>query len=99
MKNLKVKGNQIKNYKVERTTEKYHEKDVEVIHLTVESDKIYKYRVCKDDRHPDLNGIKDRLEKELKSSIEEHEKFSVKKYKERNYLFINEGQYTGTQLQ
>lgn len=99
MKNLKAKGNEIKNYKIEKTTEKYHEKDVEVIHLTVESDKVYKFRVCKDDRHPDLNVTKDRLEKELKSSIEKYENFSVKKYKERNYLFINKGQYTGIQLQ
>lgn len=99
MKNLKTSGKKIQSYKVEKTTEKFQENDVDVVHLTVDSEgRIYKFRVCADDREPDLEKTVRRLEAELKDSVENYKKFEVTKYKEREYLFINATQYTGRQL-
>ena len=98
MKNLKTGGNKIESYEVQKTTEKLKEIAFDVVHLTVVSEgRTYKYRVCADDREPDLDVTKNRLEEELKNSIENFEKFEVKN-KEREYLFINKKQYTGRQL-
>ena len=98
MKNLKTRGSEINSYNVVKTTEKFQGENIEVVHLTVEADRIYKYRVCSDGREPDLNKTKKRLEDELKASVDNFEKFEVKKYEERNYLHINGIQYTGKQL-
>ncbi len=99
MKNLKTSGNKIQNHNVEKTTENFQGNDIYVIHLTIKSENIsYKFRICVDDREPDLDKTKKRLESELKESLENYKKFEVTKYKERNYLFINGTQYTGKQL-
>lgn len=99
MKNLKTSGSKIESYKVDKITEKRNEVDVDVVHLTVVSEgRTYMYRVCSDERAPDLDATKKRLEEELENSKENYEKFEVKKYKEREYLFINGTQYTGRQL-
>lgn len=99
MKNLKTTGNLIKSFEVKKTTEKFQGNDVDVIHLTVKTDETYKFRVCKDVRHPSLDITKTNLEKKLNDSIKDYNKFSVTKYAERNYIFIDDTQYTGIQLQ
>lgn len=98
MKNLKTRGSQIKSSKVEMTTEIFNGNNIDVVHLTVETDRVYKFRVCSDERHPDLEKTKIKLDKELKDNIGNFNNFEVSNYAERNYLFINGSQYTGKQL-
>lgn len=99
MKNLKTSGNKLESFKVEKVSEKFNGRNVEVIHLTVVSEgQTYKYQICSDECHPDLDVTHNKVVGELNESKDNFEKFEVIRDKKRSYLSINGGHYTGTQL-
>jgi hypothetical protein len=97
MKNLNTKGSKISSYEINIKNNQYVE-----LTIDTEDESRYKYRINKDDRHPDINVTKRKLGEELQESIDNLNKLEIKKYKERNYLFVNgkeDNQYSGIQLQ
>jgi hypothetical protein len=61
------------------------------------------YRVCSDDRHPDLNQIHLNLNSGLNSSSNGLGDFSIDEYLERSYIFVSypngeTAQYTASKV-
>ena len=46
------------------------------------------YRICDDDRHPDINKIKGDLELGLNQAAASNLPFGVNEYPERDYIFV-----------
>ena len=63
--------------------------DFEVIHLTIETeDNCLKYRVCSDEREPDLSLIQRDLYSGLSKVRDDNADIEIEEYMQRDYLFV-----------
>ncbi|MEQ2355760.1 hypothetical protein [Pseudoalteromonas piscicida] len=99
MGNFNLNSGQIQEYKVQVVTENHPNGKLDVIHLLINSEYYsVKYRICTDERHPDLKVIEQNLLQGLNSGD-----FGINEYLERSYIFVNypsgsTAQYTANKI-
>lgn len=93
MKNLKTNGSGIKEHKVEQISQG----SSKAVLVKIKCEKDYEFIVRKDENHPDVDVIENSINNAIQDCIDNFKNLEVKKYKERNYLFINGVPYTGQQ--
>ena len=63
--------------------------DFEVIHLTIKTeDGCLKYRICSDEREPNLSMIQRELNSGLSKARDDDADIEITEYMERDYLFV-----------
>lgn len=104
MGNLNLNSGEIQVYDVQVVTEnnQYGKNDVIYLSITSEYD-IVKYRICKDERNPDLNVIAENLSKGLLAAEQDSGDFGINEYLERSYIFVkypngSTAQYTANRI-
>lgn len=101
MGNLHLNSGHIQNFDVQLVTE---ESGLVTAVVTIDTDReITKYRVCSDDRHPDLTQIVTNLKAGLQTAKDTDADFQINEYSERMYLFViypygKIEQYTGSRV-
>lgn len=86
-------------------TEKHPSGDLDVIHFKLKTvtNKTKKYRICTDDRHPDLGRIHQHLLDIKKETQTNFAKIEISEYLERMYIFVKctgfeQAQYTAQKI-
>ena len=103
MGNFNLNSGEIQNYNVEIIPE--GDGSFKAIYVDINTDYgNHKFRITKDDRHPDTDAIANKLEKGLKEAQQEAKAFNINEYPERHYLFVSypngeQAQYTGKKLE
>ncbi|WMN84135.1 hypothetical protein [Vibrio parahaemolyticus] len=104
MGNFNLNSGQIQAYNVQVVTENHPNGAFDVIHLSITSEyHIVNYRICNDERHPDLKVIEQNLLQGLTAAHQGSGDFGINEYLERSYIFVNypngsTAQYTANRI-
>ena len=90
MGNLNINSGQIQAYSVQVVTENNPSGTIDVIHLSITSEyDNVKYRICTDERHPDLKVIEQDLLQGLATAHQGTADFGINEYLARSYIFVS----------
>ncbi|WP_100915739.1 hypothetical protein [Pseudoalteromonas spongiae] len=104
MGNFNLNSGQIQAYDVKVVTETRGNSTFDAIHLSITSEYYsVNYRICNDERHPDLKVIEQNLLQGLKATHQGTGDFSINEYLERSYIFVSypngsTSQYTANRI-